>query len=196
MPDHTTIRAYRPADERSWLHCRVLSFLDTAYFDNVLRERPPVVPPGRGLVAVDPDGAVLALLDVSVTGSLATIESVAVRPEHRRRGLATALLAAWLAEVPAGVDTLDAWTRDDPGTLDWYRAAGFAESEHFLHVYADLRSHPEEPDRAIGARRPGLRPITLFLSAPLAEAARLRGEFGRVHVCRRFSRPLTRSVAG
>ncbi|MER5639823.1 GNAT family N-acetyltransferase [Kitasatospora sp. NPDC002227] len=186
-----TIRDYRPADERSWLHCRVLSFLTTAYYDDVLRERPPVAAPGRGLVAVDGSGAVLGLLDVTVAeGSLATIDNIAVHPDHQRRGIGAALLDAWLAEAPPEVTELDAWTRDDPGTLAWYHAAGFAESDHFLHVYADLRHDPAEPDRAIGTRRPGLRPMTVFLSAALTEEPRLRQEFTRIHICRRLSRPL------
>ncbi len=29
------ISAYRPADEQGWLRCRVLAFLDSAYFDDV-----------------------------------------------------------------------------------------------------------------------------------------------------------------
>jgi hypothetical protein len=33
-----------------------------------------------------------------------------------------------------GMVTLDAWTRDLPGTLRWYRAMGFIESDHYLHV--------------------------------------------------------------
>ncbi|GGT05026.1 hypothetical protein GCM10010156_73420 [Planobispora rosea] len=55
-----------------------------------------------------------------------------------------------------GALTLDAWTRDDPGTLRWYRTNGFAESEHYLHVYANHYTEPGEPVRAIGERRPGL----------------------------------------
>lgn len=29
------IREYHPPDESGWVLCRILSFLDTAYFDNV-----------------------------------------------------------------------------------------------------------------------------------------------------------------
>ena len=34
-----TIRPYQPSDEAQWLRCRVLAFLDTAYYDNVCREK-------------------------------------------------------------------------------------------------------------------------------------------------------------
>ncbi|WP_207670529.1 hypothetical protein [Haloimpatiens lingqiaonensis] len=33
------IREYRDNDNLAWVRCRVLSFLDSAYFDNVLREK-------------------------------------------------------------------------------------------------------------------------------------------------------------
>nr|WP_228562382.1 hypothetical protein [Catenulispora rubra] len=84
------------------------------------------------------------------------------------------------------------WTPgpDDPDALTWYRATGFAESDHYLHVYANFYTDAAEPKRAIAERRPDLRPVVLFLHAKLAEEARLRKEFARVHVCRRFAMPL------
>lgn len=33
------VREYRAEDEQQWLRCRVLSFLNTAYLDHVLRSR-------------------------------------------------------------------------------------------------------------------------------------------------------------
>jgi len=51
---------------------------------------------------------------------------------------------------------------------------GFVESEHYLHVYASYRADPGEPDRAIGQRRPGLRPIRAFLHANLRDERELR----------------------
>ncbi|MFI6537189.1 hypothetical protein ACIBHY_32390 [Nonomuraea sp. NPDC050547] len=78
---------------------------------------------------------------------------------------------------------IDAWTRDDPDALCWYRAMGFRESDQYLHVYATAG----EPERALTGARPGLHPVSVFLHAGLAEEERLRREFARVHVCRRFS---------
>ena len=190
MPSYT-IRDYAPDDEKSWLRCRVLGFLDTAYYDSVERVKPPISIPGFELVAVGEDGTVAGLLDVSVDGELATVETVAVHPDHRRRGLGRALLAEATARAAAtSATTLDAWTRDDPDTLTWYRAMGFAESDHYLHVYANSYTDHAEPKRAIAERRPDLRPVILFLHAKLAEETRLRKEFARVHVCRRFAKPL------
>lgn len=86
-----------------------------------------------------------------------------------------------------GVPTLDAWTRDDQDTLRWYRAMGFTESGHYLHVYANYYTDAGEPDRAIGERRTGLRPMMAFLHANLRDEQVMREQFARVHVCRRFA---------
>ncbi|WP_223290904.1 GNAT family N-acetyltransferase [Streptomyces avicenniae] len=182
------VRAYLPADEPSWLRCRVLSFLGTPYYDNVLPAKPPIAPPGFALVAVDAAGTVAGIMDVTVEEALATIETVAVHPDHQHRGIGRALLAEARGRVRAlGVGTLDAWTRDAPDTLRWYRAMGFAESDHYVHVYADDHAAPGETGRAIGAARPGLAPVTLHLHGALAEEETLRKEFTRVYVCRRFA---------
>lgn len=186
-----SIRDYVPDDEQSWLRCRVLAFLDTSYYDAVERAKPPIAAPGFELAVVDERGAVVGVMDVAVEGGLATIETVAVHPDHRRRGLARALLDAAGARAAAGSATvLDAWTRDDPDTLSWYRAMGFAESDHYLHVHANYYTDVDEPVRAVPTPRAGLRPMTVFLHAKLADEERLREEFARVHVCRRFAKEL------
>ena len=190
MPNYST-REYTPTDQASWLRCRVLSFLDTAYFDDVARAKPVIAAPGFELVAIDEHGTVVGIMDIAITDRLATIDTVAVHPDHQRRGIGRALLDQTITRTRAlGATTLDAWTRDDPGTLRWYRARGMAESGHYLHVYANYYTDPAEPDRAIAGRRPGLRPIMAFLHAKLADEEVLRSEFSRVHVCRRFTREL------
>ncbi|GAA1245163.1 GNAT family N-acetyltransferase [Kitasatospora nipponensis] len=182
------IREYAPADESAWLRCRVLSFLRTAYFDAVVSVKPQVPVPGFQLVAAEEFGAVIGIMDVTVEGELATVDTVAVHPDHQRQGIGRALLTAARTRLDAlGVPTLDAWTRDDPDTLRWYRAMGFAESEHYLHVYANYYTDAAEPDRAIAERRPGLRPMIAFLHANLRDEPLLREQFARVHVCRRFA---------
>jgi ribosomal protein S18 acetylase RimI-like enzyme len=186
-----TFRDYTPADEVSWLRCRVLAFLDTTYYDSVERTKPPIAAPGFELVAVDDSGGIAGIMDVAVEDGLATIETVAVHPDHRRRGLARALLEQASARaVAASATILDAWTRDDPDTLNWYRAMGFAESDHYLHVYASFYTAADEPRRAVATPRPGLNPVILLLHAKLAEEQRMREEFARVHVCRRFAKQL------
>lgn len=71
-----------------------------------------------------------------------------------------------------------------------FRATGFAEGGHYLYVYANYRADRDEPGRAIGEPRPGLRPVMAFLHAALADTEQLRGEFARIHVCRRSAMPI------
>lgn len=182
------IREYAPDDETSWLRCRVLSFLGTAYFDDVVRAKPATPAPGFGLVAVDERDGVVGIMDVTIDGASATIDTVAVHPDHQHRGVGRDLLARTVTRARTlPVTTLDAWTRDDPDTLRWYRAMGFAESSHYLHVYANYYVARAEPELAVASPRPGLRPIMAFLHAELADEERLRSEFSRVHTCRRFA---------
>jgi len=185
-----TIREYRTTDEPSWLRCRVLAFLHTAYYDDVWTAKPRLRRPGFELVTVD-DDAVVGIVDVDVEGREATIDTVAVHPDHRRRGLGDAMLhrARELCRT-IGVTTLEAWTRDDQATLNWYRRAGFDEDSHYLHVYANHYTSPSEPALAIDRPRSNLRPIQLFLHARLDDEPELRQQFARVHTCRRFAQQL------
>ncbi|WP_392756893.1 GNAT family N-acetyltransferase [Streptomyces sp. LN590] len=139
----------------------------------------------------DDSATVLGAMDVTVDSDLATIDTVAVHPDHQHQGHGRALLAEARTRASAlSLNTLDAWTRDLPDTLRWYRAMGFTESDHYLYVYANYYTEPGEPDRAIGIRRRGLKPMAAFLHASLDEEQQLRGEFSRIHVCRRFALPL------
>ncbi|MFE7015941.1 GNAT family N-acetyltransferase [Streptomyces sp. NPDC057651] len=66
-----------------------------------------------------------APVDVTVGGDLATIDTVAVRPDHQCQGHGRALLKEAKARTRAlGLVALDAWTQDLPETLRWYRAMG------------------------------------------------------------------------
>ncbi|WP_128507546.1 hypothetical protein [Streptomyces inhibens] len=61
------------------------------------------------------------------------------------------------------------------------------QSDHYLHVYANYYAESGEPDRAIGSCRQGLKPMAAFLHANVTDEQRLRTEFARIHVCRRFA---------
>jgi len=182
------VRDYQPSDEQAWLRCRVLSFLGTAYFDDVIpAKKSPAF--GAELVAVDSEP-----FSESWTsrwrGRLATIDTIAVHPDHQRRGIGTRLLEqACSRAVGLGAATIEAWTRDDEPVLRWYRSRGFSESSHYLHVYADYYTSPREPTDPVQSR-PGLEPIKVFLHAELGCGAEMRERFSRVHLCRRFVRPV------
>ncbi|MER5263995.1 GNAT family N-acetyltransferase [Actinosynnema sp. NPDC002837] len=161
------VRDYVAGDEPSWLRCRVSSFLGTAWHDDAVAAKPAVS--GAELVAVDGD-VVVGILDLAVDGELATIETIAVHPDHQHRGIGGALLSRARARATAlGATTLDAWTRDDPPTVRWYRAMGFAESDHHLRVIADGAARAVVP-------RPGPRVAQAFPRAGRVEEAGARGE--------------------
>jgi ribosomal protein S18 acetylase RimI-like enzyme len=176
MPESAeyVVRDYAGSHEPSWVRCRALAFFSTAYFDDVVTAKPAIEAPGFELVALHADQAVVGLMDVAVDGTAGVIETLAVHPDHQRRGIARALLAHAISRGHAkNLTALSAWTRDDAGTLDWYRTMGFTETDHYLHVFAD--------HNADGAA---------FFEADLAQESELRERFARVHVCRRFTRAL------
>jgi ribosomal protein S18 acetylase RimI-like enzyme len=188
------IRDYEPADEQGWLRCRVLSFLATSYFDDVMTAKQSPEQ-GAELVAVQA-GTIVGVLDLSVDGDLATIDTVGVHPDYQHLGIGTQLLREARQRAAAlGAVTIDAWTRDDEPTLRWYRARGFTESSQYLHVYADYYTDAQEPGRAVSSR-PRLRPIKVFLHATLDREEELRAQFSRVHLCRRFAQPVAPAAGG
>ena len=183
------IRDYEPSDEQAWLRCRVLSFIGTAYFDDVMpAKKSPVL--GAELVAED-SGVIVGVLDLSAEGQVATIDTIAVHPDHQWRGIGTRLLARACARAQdLGATTIEAWTRDDEPTLRWYRSRFSTESDHYLHVYADYYARAGEPAEAVQCS-PDFDPIKVFLHAELDREAEMRARFTRVHICRRFSRPVS-----
>jgi N-acetylglutamate synthase-like GNAT family acetyltransferase len=142
------IRDYSSDDEQGWLRCRILAFMSTAYFDDVATSKPEVS--GGAELVAEQGGVIVGVLDLVVDGDLATIETVAVHPDFQRDGVGSSLLGYGMERAGSlGAKSVDAWTRDDEATLAWYRARGFAEDSHYLHVYADSYVDPQEPGRAV-----------------------------------------------
>jgi hypothetical protein len=78
------IRGYTDHDAKGWLRCRVLAFLDTQYYDDVKTEPTRFEGEAIRLIATADDGDVVGLLDIGIDGRAATIDSIAVHPDHRR----------------------------------------------------------------------------------------------------------------
>ncbi|MFF0339219.1 GNAT family N-acetyltransferase [Kribbella sp. NPDC004875] len=178
----TEIREYQDSDATSWLRCRVLSFLTTEYFDDVVVTRPSFENPAHRLVAVQ-DDTVIGLMDVEILADRATIDVLAVHPDHQRRGLAAQLLEAVLPRLKVGV--LDAWTRGDASANAWYQRSGFVENFRYLHVYKSWQD-----DETLAAPEGVDKVMSAFMHAPISAEAAMRERFARVHVCRQYVRAL------
>jgi ribosomal protein S18 acetylase RimI-like enzyme len=178
-----TVRSYEPADVVGWVRCRVLSFLDSAFWDAVEREKERYPRPAIELVA-DDAGEIVGLLDLEVElepsvladrpGRGGMIWHLAVHPDHRRQGIASALLEE--AERRArerGLERLEAWTRDDAHVQRWYETHGFTLIDGYLHVYLerdDLRRYDGE-----------LRLVKAFAHYTGDQPEEIRQRYARVH---------------
>jgi GNAT superfamily N-acetyltransferase len=185
------IRPYVDADERAWLECRVLAFLDSAYFDSVEREKEHYERPSIELVA-EVDGRIVGLIDVEYEQKPATvcedrpglggmIWHIAVLRDFRRQGIATRLLAAAEAAArPRDIERFEAWTRDDPWVQQWYESHGFVQISSYLHVYLHGR---QEVDGVLRSDVPELKPVLTFAHYLGDERDEIRARFARVHDC-------------
>jgi ribosomal protein S18 acetylase RimI-like enzyme len=185
-----SVRTYRATDEEGWVRCRVLSFLGSAFFDDVRREKELYERPSIELVA-DEQGEIVGLIDVECEISPGTVCSdrpglggmiwhLAVHPDHQRRGVATALLQeAGRLGRKRWLERFEAWTRDDPHVQAWYEAHGFTEVDSYLHVYVEL----DEGLRELFPPTAGIRPVRLFAHYTGETRDEIKRRFARVHDC-------------
>ncbi|WP_322902791.1 GNAT family N-acetyltransferase [Paenibacillus sp. SGZ-1009] len=193
------IREYRPEDEQGWVRCRVLSFLNTAYFDHVLQEKEKYIHPAIELVAIE-DGKVVGLIDIEYelkertvcsrgTGLGGMIWHIAIHPDYQRQGIATKLLnkAIEIAK-PKGLNRFEAWTRDDKWVNEWYNNTGFLKVDAYLHVFMD---GGEEVKGAIKSEIANLHPVQAFAHYVGEDEEEIKNKFARVHECSCFEKELT-----
>ena len=183
------VRPYRDEDERGWVVCRTLSFLDTAFFDDVRRSKERYARTAIELVA-ERDGEIVGLIDVECEDEPGTvceerpglggmIWHLAVHPDHQRSGVATQLLRE--AERRArehGLARLEAWTRDDAAARAWYESRGFELVHGYLHVYVGLDEGLRD---LFPATDDGLRPVSVFAHYLGDDREAIRRRFARVH---------------
>src|SRR5947209_1283238 len=80
-----TVRLYEEADERGWLRCSVLSFLETSYFDSVFRHKPRYNCPAIKLVAEWND-TIVGVIDVECEVTPGSVCTVCVDDNPSRLG--------------------------------------------------------------------------------------------------------------
>jgi ribosomal-protein-alanine N-acetyltransferase len=101
---------------------------------------PKTTPRRFARVAEDPEtGAVMGFAVASLLEGLAELETIAVAPERRRRGLARQLFLVLMAELHTAGATdfiLEVRASNHPA-LELYRSLGFAESGRRPRYYHD-----------------------------------------------------------
>ncbi|WP_214480570.1 N-acetyltransferase [Bacillus sp. SM2101] len=192
------IRNYTSKDEAGWVRCRVLSFLDTAYFDNVIREKETYNNPVIELVAVE-QGQIVGLIDIEYelvertlcsrgVGLGGMIWHIAVHPDFRRNGIGNLLLCeAEKIAIEKGLNRLEAWTRDDPWVHKWYKKNKFIDVESYLHVYIDGSLEMKD---TLTAKVPALHPVQAFSHYNGDNKDNIKAKFKRVHECTCFEKNL------
>lgn len=200
-----TIREFTPQDAASWVRCRALSFLGSSYYDDVSPQPTTFEGAAIRLVAVHPrpprvrtPGAeqVIGIIDVELfepdaaqgeTHVTATIDTIAVHPDHLREGIAGALLQEAVRRLePTGALTLDAWTRTDEAATAWYLQSGFTENYRYVHVH---KSWDEEPE---GWSSPAQlsTPVLAFAHGRTEDLDALRRTYRRTYECVQYLRRL------
>ena len=143
------IREYSKSDEPEWLKCRVLSFLDCSYYNDVLTHREIYENDSVCLVAEE-DGKIIGLIDAEIekeAGSLcvagtqrgAVIWHLAVLPEYRRNHVAASLWDEVKKRlIMKEIRYCEVWTQEDEAANRWYLAQGFYNSRerNWLRCYA------------------------------------------------------------
>ncbi|OWA37416.1 hypothetical protein B9G55_04990 [Saccharibacillus sp. O16] len=188
------IRSYEKTDEPSWLRCRVLSLLNTAYYDDVRQIKDTYKSASIELVAAEGE-EIIGLIDLELdthAGEVcsnpqfrgAMIRNLAVHPDHQRKGIGQLLLLEALERSrAAGTQYLEAWTRDDQWVRDWYDKMGFRPTESCFEVYIESE---EDLKAVIECKVPHLRPKSMFAHYDGSDKAFVFSKFSRAHEVIRY----------
>lgn len=140
------IREYKDADENSWIRCRVISFMDSSYFDDVENYREKYEHQSVRLVAAE-NNNVIGFLDVEYENEPGdvcyfkgekggVIWNLGVLPEYRTKKVATSLWnKAKEMLIDKGVKRIEVWTQDDKPATKWYLKQGFIMKEAYLNAF-------------------------------------------------------------
>lgn len=142
-----TVREYRDFDEIGWVRCRLISFLDSSYYDDIKREKEQYDNPSICLVTED-NNQIVGFIDVEyeetigevccLNGDLgATIWNLGVMPEYRNQKIAQELWnQAKQFLIEKGIKRIEVWTQDDVQANGWYQKQGFKFIKSYLNVFA------------------------------------------------------------
>ncbi len=200
MRQPVQIRPYRTEDEAGWVRCRVLSFLDCSYWNDIKREKERYAGPAICLVA-EVAGEIVGLLDVEADseeltcrdGPGAVLWHLAVLPAYRRLGVARQLWRRAKEELLEwGVTYCEVWTQEDEAANRFYQSEGFrlAADRCWLRCYVSGRACAGVLDaKALGEI---YGPEELVFDAPLSRRAELAERCCRMDEVRLYTARLSR----
>ena len=148
------IRKYKDTDKNSWIRCRVISFMDSSYYDDVQNFREKYENPSVKLVAID-NNNVVGFLDVEYENEPGdvcyfkgqkggVIWHLGVLPEYRNQKIATMLWnKAKEMLINESVKRIEVWTQDDKPATKWYVKQGFQMKEAYLNAF--VRGNEKTP---------------------------------------------------
>ncbi|MDQ0208768.1 GNAT family N-acetyltransferase [Alkalicoccobacillus murimartini] len=185
------IRSYVSSDEVSWVRCRVLSFLDTAYYDNVLTQKETYNNPSIELVAIE-NNQVVGLIDIEYDTSEQKVCShtkktggmiwhIATHPDYQRMGVGSQLLVeAEKLAAKLGINYFEAWTRDDEWVRAWYRKSEFTITDAYYHVYFEGHA---EVKRVMKGFESNFTPEIIFAHYNGDDPSAIEKKSNRIHEC-------------
>ncbi len=128
------IREYNQTDEKEWLYCRVVSFLDCSYYNDVKTQKEIYEHPSICLVAED-NNRIIGFIDVEIDSDDLTcnngergavIWNLGVLPEYRNQKVATQLwLQAKEKLLQLSIHYCEVWTQQDIPANRFYVGNGF-----------------------------------------------------------------------
>lgn len=140
------IREYKNEDKNSWIRCRVISFMDSSYYDDIQNFRAEYDNPSIELVAANNDD-IVGFLDVEYENKPGdvcyfkgekggVIWNLGVLPEFRKQKIATKLWdKAKEIFINRGIRRIEVWTQDDVAATKWYLKQGFEMKEAYLNAF-------------------------------------------------------------
>ena len=198
MIENLIIRPYCSSDAESWLKCRLISFHDSAYYDDVYIKKPIFDNSSLELVA-EINGKIVGMLDLekdNKDGSIcfcksgigAMIWTIAVLPDYRGFGIASRLVSSAMdwAKIE-GINFIEAWTRDDKWVLDWYKSLNFNRFHSYWHIYFKC----DETNSLFKSNDTDIAPQTVFAHSNKDPKKLEQNKIDRFYKCSGYKLELT-----
>lgn len=156
---------YENLFEDSWVRCRILSFLDSSFYDDIRRRKEKYQNPSIEIIAISKNN-VIGFLDTEIdtfekkvcsenenigNHLSGMIWNLGVHPDFRNKGVARKMLEETKSICKEkDLKRLEAWTRDDKLVNEWYRKNDFVLMDEYIHWYYDSRYDNKEILKEIG----------------------------------------------